>query len=51
MGKYISTGDGVEGYINVDPYWDDAEENDTVYLYWGRSGSVCHCISLLETVW
>ena len=30
---------------------DDAEENDTVYLCWGRSGRVWRCISLLETVW
>ena len=29
---------------------DDAEENDTVYPYWGRSGRVLRCISLLETV-
>ena len=30
---------------------DDAEEIDTVYLCWGRSGRVWRCISLLETVW
>ena len=30
---------------------DDAKENDTVYLYWGRSGRVWRCISLLKTVW
>ena len=29
----------------------DAEENDTVYLYLGRSGRAWRCISLLETVW
>ena len=29
------------GYGVVDPYWvGDAEENDTVYPYWGRSGRV-----------
>ena len=33
------------------PTWDDVGENDTVYLYKGRSGSVRRCISLLETVW
>ena len=33
------------------PTWDDAEENDTVLLYWGRSGRVWRCITLLETVW
>ena len=32
------------------PTGDDAEENDTVYLYWGRSGSLPHYRSLLETV-
>ena len=30
---------------------DDAEENDTAYLYWGRCGRIRRCISLLETVW
>ena len=30
---------------------DDAEENDTVYLYLGRCGGIWRCISLLETVW
>ena len=39
------------GYGVVDPYWDDAEENDTAYLYWGRCGRIWYCISLLETVW
>ena len=33
------------------PTGDDAEENDTEYLYWGRSGSLWRCISLLMTVW
>ena len=33
------------------PTRDDAEKNDTVYLYWGRSGRVWRCLSLLETVW
>ena len=38
------------GYGVVDPTGNDAEENDTVYLYWGRSGRVWRCISLLETM-
>ena len=33
------------------PTGDDAEENDTVYLHWGRSGRVLRCISLLDTAW
>ena len=33
------------------PTGDDAKENDTVYLYWGRNGRVWRCISLLKTVW
>ena len=33
------------------PTGDDAEENDTVYLYWGRSDRVWRCRSLLGTVW
>ena len=33
------------------PLGDDAEENDKVYLYWGRCGRIWRCISLLETVW
>ena len=32
------------------PTWDDVGENDTVYLYKGRSGSVWRCISLLGRV-
>ena len=39
------------GYGVVDPYWDDAEENETVYLYLGWSGRVLRYISLLEMVW
>ena len=35
----------------VDPYWDNAEEKETVYLYLGWSGRVLCYISLLETVW
>ena len=33
------------------PTGDDAEENDTVYLYWELCGRIWRCISLLETVW
>ena len=33
------------------PTGDDAKENDTIYLYLGRSGRVWRYISLLETVW
>ena len=33
------------------PSKDDAEENDTVYLYRGRCGRIWRCISLLEMVW
>ena len=33
------------------PTGDDTEENDTVLSFWGRSGRVWRCISLLETVW
>ena len=32
------------------PTGDDAEENDTVYLYWGRNGRVWCCRSLLGTM-
>ena len=38
------------GVIDLYWGWNDAEENDTVYLYWGRSGRVWRCISLLETM-
>ena len=50
MALYVSTGDVVLGNGAIDLY-DDAEENDTAYLYWGRCGRVWRCISLLETVW
>ena len=30
---------------------DDAEEKDTVFLYWGRCGRIYGCMSLLETLW
>ena len=33
------------------PTVDDDEEDDTVYLYWGRCGRVWRCMSILETVW
>ena len=37
------------------PTGDDAEETDTLYLYWGRcgrrGGRIWRCLSLLETVW
>ena len=47
------------GYVAVDLYWERIgkvvrfrfQENDTVYLYWGRNGRVWRCISLLKTVW
>ena len=36
------------------PTGDDAEENDTVYLYWGRCGRIWRCMStgdgVVETV-
>ena len=50
MGRKISTWDEMVGY-GVVPTGDDAEENDTVLSFWGRSGRVWRCISLLETVW
>ena len=65
MSLYISTGDVMVGNGAIDLYWrtewkgmvlliptgDDDEEDDTVYLYWGRCGRVWRCMSLLETVW
>ena len=40
-----------KGMVLLIPTGDDDEENDTVYLSWGRCGRVWRCISLLETVW
>ena len=42
MGRFISTGDGVVGYVAVDLYWGRCGRNGEIDLYWdGMVGYGC----------
>ena len=50
MALYVSTGDGVVDYRNVDLFWDVVVGNGVIDLYWGRNGGIWCSTSLLGTM-